>query len=127
MKLGIAVAAVAAISATSAMADRPVSGSEVHSQLAGKSFSLSCVNGVNGRGSYQGGVVKASYRLPTAHEDAAPVADQGSVRVRGADLCIAWYKLTGGREGCYKVSEKSPGRYRIAVADGSLWCDFAVR
>lgn len=119
-------AAVAVSVISPAFAERPLSADEVESRLSGKQFSLSCVNGISGRGSYAGGIVKASYRMPAAREDAEPVQDQGSVRARGGDLCIAWRHLTGGGEGCYRVTEKAPGRYRISDGSGR-WCDFAVR
>lgn len=122
----LAWAVVAAAIATPALAERPLTAEEVQSRLSGKNFSLSCVNGVNGRGTYQGGIVKASYSVPSAAEGSAPVQDLGRVRARGTDLCIAWQRLTGGSEGCYRVSERAPGRYRIAVPEGHLWCDFAV-
>lgn len=119
-------AALAVCFASPAWAERLVTGEEAQNILAGKSFSLSCVNGVSGRGSFNGGIVKASYRMPSAAEGADPVNDLGKVRSRGADLCIAWRHLTNGDEGCYRVSEKAPGRYRISVPSGHLWCDFAV-
>lgn len=119
-------AVLAACIASPALADRLVTGEEAQSIFAGKSFSLSCVNGVSGRGSFNGSIVKASYRMPSAAEGADPVHDLGKVRSRGADLCIAWRHLTNGDEGCYRVSEKAPGRYRIAVPSGHLWRDFAV-
>jgi len=122
----LALAVLAACIVSPALADRLVTGEEAQSIFAGKSFSLSCVNGVNGRGSFNGSVVRASYRMPSAAEGSDPVQDLGKVRSRGSDLCIAWRHLTNGDEGCYRVSERSPGRYRIAVPSGHLWCDFAV-
>jgi hypothetical protein len=48
------------------------------------------------------------------------------VRVDGEHLCIRWGKLNGGAEGCYRMTERRPGTYRIA--EGSMrWCDITVR
>ena len=110
-----------------ALADRLLTGTEAHQMLAGQTFDFNCVDGTRGQASYaKSGVATASYRLPTAGNDAAIQRDQGRVRANGENLCIRWGTLNGGEEGCYKMTERRPGVYRIA--EGQLrWCELSAR
>lgn len=118
---------VVALATSPALADRVMSGSEVHQLLAGQTFDFNCVDGTRGEASYnRAGVATASYRLPSAGDDAAMQKDHGRVRAEGENLCIRWNSLNGGEEGCYKITERRPGQYRIS--DGQIrWCDFNTR
>lgn len=110
-----------------ALADRLLTGTEAHQMLAGQTFDFNCVDGTRGQASYaKSGVATASYRLPTAGNDAAIQRDQGRVRANGENLCIRWGTLNGGEEGCYKMVERRPGLYRIS--EGQLrWCELSAR
>lgn len=123
----LAAAGIICALGTSAFADRVLSGAEAHQMLAGQTFAFNCVDGTRGHATYaQSGVATASYRLPTAGDDAAIQRDQGRVRANGDNLCIQWNKLGGGEEGCYRMTERRPGQYRIA--DGHIrWCDLSTR
>src|SRR5690606_23204211 len=77
-----------------ALADRLLTGTEAHQMLAGQTFDFNCVDGTRGQASYaKSGVATASYRLPTAGNDAAIQRDQGRVRANGENLCIRWGTL----------------------------------
>ncbi len=124
LKRSVAAASmIFAFGAPGAFADRAISGAEAHQMLAGQTFEFVCVDGTRGHATYaHSGVATASYRLPTAGADAAVQKDQGRVRANGESLCIRWNKLGGGTEGCYRMTERRPGVYRIA--DGQIrWCD----
>ena len=70
------------------------------------------------------GVAVANYRLPSAGADAAIQTDRGRVRAQGENVCIRWGTLNGGEEGCYRMTERRPGQYRIA--EGALrWCELS--
>jgi hypothetical protein len=120
---GLAVA----LGSSAALADRVLSGSEAQQMLSGQSFDFNCVDGTRGQASYaKSGVATASYRLPGTGDDAAIQKDQGRVRSNGDSVCIRWNSLNGGEEGCYKMTERRPGQYRIA--EGSVrWCDLTSR
>jgi hypothetical protein len=93
----------------------------------GQTFDFNCVDGTRGEATYgKSGVATASYRLPSASDEAAVQKDQGRVRANGDDVCIRWSTLNGGEEGCYRMTERRPGQYRIA--DGKIrWCDLSSR
>lgn len=116
-----------ALGISPALADRVMSGSEAHQLLSGQTFDFNCVDGTRGEATYsRSGVATASYRLPSAGDDAAMQRDQGRVRANGESLCIRWNSLNGGEEGCYRMTERRPGIYRIA--DGQVrWCDLNAR
>jgi hypothetical protein len=122
-----AVLAAAAIIVAPALADNILNGTDAHQRLAGQTFDFNCVDGTRGQASYgKSGVATASYRLPTASDDAAVQKDQGRVRAEGANVCIRWNNLNGGNEGCYRMTERRPGVYRIA--EGQMrWCELSVR
>lgn len=125
----ILAAAVVAVTVTvaPALADRVLTGTEAHQTLAGQSFEFSCVDGTRGEASYaKSGIATANYRLPTAGDDAAIQKDQGRVRLNGENLCIRWNNLNGGAEGCYRMTERRPGQYRIAEGQ-ARWCDLSAR
>lgn len=124
----IAAAGVAvAIGASVALADRVLSGAEAHQMLSGQTFDFNCVDGTRGQATYaKSGLATASYRLPTAGDDAAVQKDQGRVRPNGDSVCIRWNSLNGGEEGCYKMTERRPGQFRIAEGQ-ARWCDLTHR
>jgi hypothetical protein len=108
-----------------ALADRILSGSEAQTLLAGHRFEFNCIDGTRGWASYErSGLAKAIYRMPNMRETAMEIADEGRVRSAGNDLCIRWQQLNSGQESCYRMTEHSPGRYRIATSDQTRWCDF---
>ncbi len=124
----LAAGAIAvAVWTSPAFADRVLNGAEAHRMLSGQTFEFNCVDGTRGEASYaKSGVATASYRLPTAGSDAALQRDQGRVRANGENLCIRWGTLNGGQEGCYRMTERRPGVYRIA--EGQLrWCELSAR
>jgi hypothetical protein len=122
-----AVVAAAMSVAAPALAETILSGTDAHQRLAGQTFDFNCVDGTRGQATYgKSGVATASYRLPTAGEDAAIQKDHGRVRSEGNNVCIRWNNLNGGNEGCYRMTERRPGVYRIA--EGQLrWCELSVR
>jgi hypothetical protein len=117
----------AAVFAAPALADNFLSGAEAHQRLAGQTFDFNCVDGTRGQATYgKSGVATANYRLASASDDAAVQQDQGRVRANGDNVCIRWSKLNGGDEGCYRMTERKPGQYRIA--SGQIrWCDLSTR
>ncbi len=123
----VAGAITVAVWTSPALADRVLSGAEAHRMLAGQTFDFNCVDGTRGEASYaKSGVATANYRLPTAGSDAAIQRDHGRVRANGDNLCIRWGTLNGGEEGCYRMTERRPGQYRIA--EGQLrWCELNAR
>ncbi len=117
------VLAAAAFSAP-VLAERALTGSEAQALLAGRRFEFNCIDGTTGMASYgKGGVAKAIYRSPTARDTAMEETDEGRVRSAGEDVCIHWQRLNSGREGCYRMTERKPGLYRIATTDQARWCD----
>ena len=132
MNLLIRTVAAAAIAATAfsapVLADRVLTGSEAQSLLAGRRFDFNCIDGTIGMASYErSGVAKAIYRSPTAPETAMEETDEGRVRSAGEDVCIHWQRLNFGREGCYRMTERAPGSYRIATLNQGRWCDLNSR
>jgi hypothetical protein len=122
-----AVLAAAAFSAP-VLAERALNGSEAQSLLAGRRFDFNCIDGTSGMASYEhGGVAKAFYRSPTARDTTTEETDEGRVRSAGEDVCIHWQRLNSGREGCYRMTERKPGLYRIATTDQGRWCDLTER
>ncbi|MCC6948162.1 MAG: hypothetical protein IT539_10395 [Bradyrhizobiaceae bacterium] len=123
-----AAAAVAASAvAAPALADRILSGEEAHQLLAGQKFTFACVDGTRGEASYtRSGAATAAYRLATAGDDAAVQQDQGRVHAEGGNVCIRWNNLNGGSEGCYRMTERRAGQYRIAEG-ATRWCDLTIR
>jgi hypothetical protein len=110
-----------------ALAEARLQGAEAQRLLDGKRFSFFCVNGTTGYASYAGQTATALYKVPTARESDTEENDRGQVQAAGEALCIRWQRLNGGKNDCYRVSEKEPGSYRIATADGRLWCEFTER
>jgi hypothetical protein len=123
----VAGAIAVAVWISPALADRVINGTEAHQMLAGQTFDFNCVDGTRGEASYaKSGVATASFRLPSADSTAAVQRDNGRVRADGDNLCIRWGTLNGGKEGCYKMTERRPGVYRIA--EGQLrWCELSAR
>jgi hypothetical protein len=115
-------AAMMPLLSTAMAGERALDGAEAQRVLNGRRFSLSCIDGTSGSGRLNGAVVSANY-LRSA--ELGPVRDIGHVRASGANLCIRWNEMNNGAEGCYQVSERAEGHYRIASGMG--WCDLAVR
>jgi hypothetical protein len=123
-----AAIAAATVTAVPALADRELNGNEAHQTLAGQKFSFHCVDGTRGEASYaHSGVAMASYRLPSGSDETKEIQDQGRVRAAGAALCIRWNNLNGGQEGCFRMTERRPGQYRISLEDKIGWCDITLR
>jgi len=114
---------------TPALADKVLSGSEAQTRLQGRSFDFVCMDGTQGRANYQrSGYATASYRLSNAGGEAAVAqTDRGQVRAEGDAVCIRWQTLNMGREGCFTMTERAPGSYRIAMPITGRWCDLAER
>lgn len=110
-----------------AFAGTRLQGAEAQRLLDGKRFTFNCVNGTTGYASYTGATATALYKMPSARETDMEKNDSGRVQAAGEALCISWQRLNGGKTDCYRVSEKQPGSYRIATADGRQWCDFTER
>lgn len=129
IKTYAAVLLGAAVLATPALADKVLSGSEAQTRLQGRSFDFICMDGTQGRANYQrSGYATASYRLANAGgESAVAQTDRGQVRAEGDAVCIRWQTLNSGREGCFTMTERSPGNYRIATQITGRWCDLSER
>lgn len=130
LKTRIIVAALAgaAALATPALAEKVLSGSEAQNRLQGRNFDFICMDGTQGRASYQrSGYATASYRLANAGESAVAQTDRGQVRAEGDAVCIRWQTLNMGREGCFVMTERAPGTYRIATQLTGRWCDLSER
>ena len=70
------------------------------------------------------GVANVSYRRPSM--SGPEETDHALVRVKGAEICLAWKQFGGGGDGCYPVSEEVAGsRYRLST--GPLWCDISPK
>jgi hypothetical protein len=124
-----AAAILAATTVTApVLADQLLTGSEAQNLLAGRRFEFNCIDGTSGWASYErSGLAKAIYRMPNMRETAMEVADTGRVRSAGDNVCIRWQQLNSGEEGCYRMTQYSPGRYRIATSDQGRWCDLQER
>ncbi|MEX0590331.1 MAG: hypothetical protein WD207_04525 [Xanthobacteraceae bacterium] len=104
-----------------------MSGEQAQKLLAGQRFDFHCVDGTRGEASYaHSGLATASYRLPSAADDAALLKDQGRVRTAGDNVCIRWNNLNAGEEACFRMIERQPGKYRIATDNKIRWCDLSV-
>lgn len=113
---------------TPALADKVLSGSEAQNRLQGRNFDFVCMDGTQGRASYQrSGYATASYRLANAGETAVAQTDRGQVRAEADAVCIRWQTLNMGREGCFTMTERAPGTYRIATQVTGRWCDLVER
>ena len=132
MNKSIQICAAAVVAATvvaaPALAERLLSGAEAHALLAGQRFNFFCVDGTRGEASYaKSGVAVANYRLPVSPNEGEMLTDHGRVRTDGDNICIRWKTLDGGTESCFRMTERQPGRYRIATEDRIRWCDITVR
>jgi hypothetical protein len=120
-----AAVATATLAAPS-LAERLLDGAEAHAMLAGRQFQFVCADGTRGRANYaKSGVATASYLLPTAPDDAKRLTDRGEVRINGESVCIRWQDLNGGKEGCYRMTERRPGVYRITEG-AARWCELST-
>lgn len=109
-----------------ASAGRQVRGDDVAKLLTGKQFHIECIDGTVGRGQVnQYGLASVAYRRPSLSGGKPDEFDNAVVRVRGAEICLAWRRFGGGGDGCYPVSEESGGRYRLST--GPLWCDISPK
>lgn len=118
----------AAALATPALAEKVLSGAEAQNRLQGRRFDFICMDGTQGRASYErSGFATASYRLANAGETAVAQTDRGQVRADGDAVCIRWQTLNMGREGCFIMTERQPGTYRIATQTTGRWCDLTER
>jgi hypothetical protein len=108
-----------------AFAGRQVHGSDVARLLSGRTFRIECIDGTVGRGQVSvAGVANVSYRRPSM--SGPDETDHALVRVKGAEICLAWKQFGGGGDGCYPVSEEVAGsRYRLST--GPLWCDISPK
>ena len=118
----------ASVLAGPALAERLLTGAEAHALLSGQRFNFFCVDGTRGEATYaKSGVATANYRLPVSPNEGEMLTDQGRVRTEGENICIRWRTLDGGSESCFRMTERQPGRYRIATDDRMRWCDLTVR
>jgi len=128
LRIFAAALAAATVVSVPALAERILSGAEAHQMLSGQRFAFHCVDGTRGEASYaRSGVATANYRLSSAGEDAKELQDQGRVRAAGENVCIRWNNLNAGEEGCFRMTERKPGQYRIASEDRIRWCDLSAR
>jgi hypothetical protein len=119
---------VASIIAAPALADRILTGAEAQVLMSGQRFEFFCVDGTRGEATYaKSGVATANYRLPVSPNEGEMLSDQGRVRADGNNVCIRWNSLDGGSENCFHMTERQPGKYRIATDDKRRWCDLTVR
>ena len=116
------IAVVLALTGTSpALAGRQVHGADVARFLTGKGFRIECIDGTVGRGAVStAGVANVSYRRPS---DQREEHDNAVMRVKGAEICLAWKQFGGG---CYPVSEEVAGS-RFRLSTGPLWCDISPK
>ena len=123
---GVALASAALIFSSAAIAQRPISGAEAQRLLSGKQFMIQCVDGTQGYGVFNThGVVNVAYRRHNAHRDSPDLRDRATVRARGNEICLAWKEFDGGGDGCYPVSEKDHGHFRIGST--LRWCEIKAR
>jgi hypothetical protein len=123
-----AAAAVAAVLAGPALADRPVPGPEAHKLLAGRNFEFVCMDGTRGRASYEAsGAMAAVFWMSNRRDDAMEQHDSGRARAVGDNVCMSWRNLTGGKEECFRMTERKPGVYRLATYNQTIWCDFSAQ
>ncbi len=107
-----------------AFAGRQVHASDVARLLSGRAFRIECIDGTIGRGQVSvAGVANVSYRRPSM--SGPEETDYALVRVKGAEICLAWKQFGGGGNGCYPVSEEAQGRFRLST--GPLWCDISPK
>jgi hypothetical protein len=123
---GVALASGTLIFSSAAIAQRPISGAEAQRLLSGKQFMIQCVDGTQGHGVFNThGVVNVAYRRHNAHRDSPDQRDRATVRARGNEICLAWKEFDGGGDGCYPVSEKDYGHFRIGST--LRWCEIKAR
>jgi len=122
----LSIFAIAAVTASPAFAERPISGAEAQRLLTGKQFLIQCVDGTQGYGVFNtAGVVTVAYRRFNTRNDVPDLRDRATVRARGHEICLAWKEFDGGGDGCYPVAEKDAGHYRIG---GTMrWCEIKAR
>ena len=107
-----------------AFAGRQVHASDVARLLSGRAFRIECIDGTIGRGQVSvAGVANVSYRRPSM--SGPDETDHALVRVKGAEICLAWKQFGGGGDGCYPVSEETGGRFRLST--GPMWCDISPK
>lgn len=105
-----------------ARAERPITGAEAQRLLSGKQFLIQCVDGTQGHGVFNShGTVTVAYRRFNAPNGMPDQRDRATVRARGHEICLAWKEFDGGGDGCYPVSQKDAGHYRIGSA--MRWCE----
>jgi hypothetical protein len=122
----LAVIAAALAVSSQASAERPISGAEAARLLAGKQFQIMCVDGTHGYGVFNThGVVTVAYRRYNARASAPDMRDRATVQARGNEICLAWKEFDGGGDGCYPVSEKNTGHFRIGST--MRWCEIKAR
>lgn len=127
LKTLAAVLLAATAYALPVLAERILTGPEVQKLLAGRRFDFQCMDGTRGYANYDGnGSANAVYRMSTARETDMETADKGVVRMAGENICIRWQQLNDGREGCYRMTERKPGLYRISTVDTARWCDLSA-
>jgi hypothetical protein len=113
---------LAVTGAAPAFSGRQIHGGDVARLLTGRDFRVECIDGTQGRGQVSAdGMASVSYRRPSDRREAS---DYAVLRVRGAEICLAWRQFGGG-SGCYPVSEEAAGRYRLST--GPLWCDISPK
>jgi hypothetical protein len=123
---GIAAASVVLLVANPAAAERPITGAEAQRLLSGKQFMIQCVDGTQGYGVFNAhGIVNVAYRRFNMRNDAPDLRDRATVRARGNEICLAWKEFDGGGDGCYPISEKNNGHYRIGST--IRWCEIKAR
>ena len=121
-----AVISAVVVACSPASAERPISGAEAQRLLAGKQFLIQCADGTQGYGVFTThGVVNVAYRRFNTRNDAPDLRDRATVHARGQEICLAWKEFDGGGDGCYPVSEKHAGHYRIGSA--IRWCEIKAR
>lgn len=118
----VALAAAALAMSSPALAERPISGAEAQRFLAGKQFLIQCVDGTHGYGVFNmHGIVSVAYRRFNSRNGSPDLRDRATVRARGNEICLAWKEFDGGGDGCYAVSEKTVGHFRIGSS--MRWCE----
>jgi hypothetical protein len=119
---GVLFAAAAVAASVPAHAERPITGAEAQRLLAGKQFLIQCVDGTQGYGVFNThGLVTVAYRRFNARNGTPDERDRATVRARGNEICLAWKQFDGGGDGCYPVSQKNAGHYRIGSS--MRWCE----
>lgn len=122
----IALASTALAFTSPAVAERLITGAEAQRLLSGKQFLIQCVDGTQGYGVFNThGIVNVAYRRFNMRNDAPDLRDRATVRARGNEICLHWKEFDGGGDGCYPVSEKNVGHFRIGSA--MRWCEIKAR